>query len=264
MRIELFNCPIDAISMEQTLQKIKEAIHQQKQIHHVVVNVAKLVQMQENEELRKSVVDCDIINADGQGVVWAARLMGKKIPERVTGIDLMQHLIELSGKEKFRIFFFGAEESIVRKVVDIVREKQGEEVVAGYRNGYYRTEEEEAIAMEIAQARPNILFVAMGSPKKENFLFTYKHILEEVNLIMGVGGSFDVMAGKVKRAPVWVQKIGFEWLFRLIQEPRRLFMRYFTTNLALSKLIIKEKFRQRHKKNPAKQAEKTLPIPEIK
>ncbi|HNE92964.1 MAG TPA: WecB/TagA/CpsF family glycosyltransferase, partial [Chitinophagaceae bacterium] len=112
------------------------------------------------------------------------------------------------------------------------------------RNGYFKKEEESEIANEIANSGANILFVAMGSPKKENFLFNYKQVLQKLNFVMGVGGSFDVVAGKVKRAPVWVQKIGMEWFYRMAQEPRRLFMRYFTTNLALIKLILKEKLKK--------------------
>jgi len=245
MRIELFNCPIDALTMQQTLNKIDDAISTKKHLHHVVVNVAKLVHMQKNEELRKSVVDCDIINADGQGVVWASKILGKQIPERVAGIDLMQNLVQLAHEKKYTIFFFGAEEHIVEKVVEIYTTQYSKNIIAGYRNGYFKKEEEQFIANQIANSGANILFVAMGSPKKEKFLFENREILKDVNFIMGVGGSFDVVAGKVKRAPVWVQKIGMEWFYRMAQEPRRLFMRYFTTNMALIKLIMKEKFKRK-------------------
>ncbi|HMZ45542.1 MAG TPA: WecB/TagA/CpsF family glycosyltransferase [Chitinophagaceae bacterium] len=244
MRIELFNCPIDAITMHQTLNKIENAIIQKQHLHHVVVNVAKLVHMQNNSELRESVVNCDIINADGQGVVWASKILGKKIPERVAGIDLMQNLVQLAHDKKYKIFFFGAEEHIVKEVVNKYTNQFSHSIIAGYRNGYFNKEEESEIANEIANSGANILFVAMGSPKKENFLFNYKQVLQKLNFVMGVGGSFDVVAGKVKRAPVWVQKIGMEWFYRMAQEPRRLFMRYFTTNLALIKLILKEKLKK--------------------
>lgn len=244
MRIELFNCPIDALTMQQTLNKIDDAISTKKHLHHVVVNVAKLVHMQKNEELRKSVVDCDIINADGQGVVWASKILGKQIPERVAGIDLMQNLVQLAHEKNYKIFFFGAEEEIVKEVVNKYTNQYTSSIIAGFRNGYFKPEDENEIANQIANSGANILFVAMGSPKKENFLFNHKQVLQKVNFIMGVGGSFDVVAGKVKRAPEWVQKIGMEWFYRMAQEPRRLFMRYFTTNLALIKLILKEKLKK--------------------
>lgn len=245
MRIELFDCPIDALTMQQTLAKVNEAIEQNNHLHHVVVNVAKLVHMQNNETLRQSVINCDIINADGQGVVWASKVLGKELPERVAGIDLMQNLVQLAHQKKYTIYFFGATEDVIQNVVNKYSKEYSPNIIAGYRNGYFKKEEEIQIAENIAKAKPNILFVAMGSPKKENFLYDNKDILSNINFIMGVGGSFDVVAGKVKRAPVWIQKIGMEWFYRMAQEPQRLFMRYFTTNLALIKLIIKEKFKKK-------------------
>ena len=132
----------------------------------------------------------------------------------------------------------------LKRIVDKFSKKYSPKIIAGYRNGYFNKDEELNIAQQIADTNANILFVAMGSPKKENFLFENREILKNINFIMGVGGSFDVVAGKVKRAPIWVQKIGMEWFYRMAQEPNRLFMRYFTTNLALVKLIIVEKFKK--------------------
>lgn len=241
MRIEFLNCKIDAITMDETISLIEKAILEKKQIHHVVVNVAKLVHLQNDENLRNSVVNCDIINADGQGVVWAASFLGKRIPERVTGIDLMYNLIKLAAVKGYKIFLFGAEEQIVKKVNSLVFSQFGSDVVVGYRNGYYDVSEEKQIAKSIAETKPNILFVAMGSPKKERFLYENKDILKDINLIMGVGGSFDVFAGKVKRAPIWMQRGGLEWFYRLLQEPQRMFYRYFSTNLKLIYLVTREK-----------------------
>lgn len=243
MRVELFNCPIDALTMQQTLSKIESAIKANEHLHHVVVNVAKLVHLQKDEKLRDSVVSCDIINADGQGVVWASKILGKSIPERVAGIDLMQNLVALAYEKKYKIYFLGATDDVVKTVVEKYSKQYSTNIIAGYRNGYFSKSEEKEVAANIAATKPSILFVAMGSPKKENFLFDNKAMLSGVNFVMGVGGSFDVVAGKVKRAPLWVQKIGMEWFYRMIQEPQRLFMRYFTTNIALIKLIIREKLR---------------------
>jgi len=244
MRIELFNCPIDALTMQQTLSKIEDAIDNNQHLHHVVVNVAKLVNMQKDSTLRESVVSCDIINADGQGVVWASKILGKQLPERVAGIDLMQDLIQLAFKNNYKIYFFGATEEVVTSVVAKYSKEFSSKIIAGYRNGYFKKEEEKIIAENIAHTKPNILFVAMGSPKKENFLYDNKHILSGINFIMGVGGSFDVVTNKVKRAPIWIQKIGMEWFYRMAQEPRRLFMRYLTTNLIFLKLVISTKFKK--------------------
>ncbi len=242
-RIYILNCPIDALTMEETLEFIDLAIKEGKHIHHVVVNAAKLVKMQKDKELYDSVVNADIINADGMSVVWASKLLGKSLPERVTGIDLMQELVKLAYKRGYKIFFFGAEEEIVKKVVEKYSKEFSPKIIAGYRNGYYPDEEEPFIAKQIVESGANILFVGISSPKKERFLYKYKGILKNVNFIMGVGGSFDVVAGKVKRAPKWMQKLGLEWFYRLYQEPRRLFKRYFYTNSKFLYLLIKEVLR---------------------
>ncbi|MDX5479028.1 MAG: WecB/TagA/CpsF family glycosyltransferase, partial [Cyclobacteriaceae bacterium] len=131
-------------------------------------------------------------------------------------------------------------ESVVKKVVDKYSEKHGKKIIAGYRNGYYSPDQENSIALEISETNPDILFVAITSPKKEIFLEKYKSIIK-APFIMGVGGSFDVVAGKVKRAPLWMQRFGLEWFYRVIQEPKRLWRRYFNTNLKFIKLLISEK-----------------------
>ena len=242
-KVNLLNVKIDALTLEETLNLIEETIENNKHIHHVVVNVAKLVYMQKDRELYESVTRADIINADGMGVIWASKFLGRPLPERVTGIDLMQKLIERAYKKGYKIFFFGAKEEVVKKVVEKYSKLYSPAIVAGYRNGYYSEDDEEKIAKEIAKSGANILFVAISSPKKERFLYKYRDILKNVNFIMGVGGSFDVIAGKVKRAPEWMQKFGLEWFYRLIQEPRRMWKRYSYTNTLFLWYILKEKIR---------------------
>ena len=246
-KVYVFNCPIDALTMKETVQIIDNAIKEGKHIHHAVVNVAKIVKMQEDKELYNSIVNADIINADGMPIVWASRLLGKPLPERVAGIDLMQELIKLAYNRKYKIFFFGAREEVVKKVVKKYSKEYSPEIIAGYRNGYYSEEEEPLIAKQIAESGANILFVGISSPKKEKFLYKYKHILKNVNFIMGVGGSFDVIAGKIKRAPKWMQKCGLEWVYRLVQEPRRMWRRYLIGNTKFIILVIKEFLKTRFK-----------------
>ena len=238
--IHLFNIPIDAITMQETLEKFKLSVLEKKQIHHTVVNAGKIVLMQTDKELMNSVLEADIINADGQAVVWAANLLGYNLPERVSGIDLMERLVELSFNKGYKCFFFGATQEIVSKVVDHYENKYSNEIVAGYRNGYFDKTDEKVIVSNISNSGANILFVAMPSPKKEIFLNAYKKQLKSINFIMGVGGSFDVIAGKVKRAPIWMQRIGLEWFFRVIQEPRRMWKRYLLGNSKFIWLVFKE------------------------
>jgi N-acetylglucosaminyldiphosphoundecaprenol N-acetyl-beta-D-mannosaminyltransferase len=242
MKQNFFNIPIDALTMSQTLEKVENAITLNKQIHHTVVNAGKVVMMQTDKELEKSVIDADIINADGQAIVWAANLLGYKLPERVSGIDLMEELVKRSFKNGYKCFFFGATEEVVTKLVNIYAMQYSEDIIAGYRNGYFDKEEEEGIALQITESGANILFVAITSPKKEIFLNTYKKQLQNVNFIMGVGGSFDVIAGKVRRAPLWMQNIGLEWFYRFLQEPKRMWKRYLVGNTKFIYLVLKEYF----------------------
>lgn len=229
-RVDLLGIPVDTYTMEETVALIDYAIQHRIPITHAAINVAKFVSMQEDKQLYNAVASCSLINPDGYPIVWLARLLGHHMPERVTGIDLMEKLVELAAQRGYRIYFFGAEEWVVQKVVALYSHLYSPAIIAGWRNGYYAPEEEPEIAREIAAAAPDILFVAMSSPKKELFLWKYRDILS-IPFVMGVGGSFDVIAGKVKRAPRWMQNAGLEWLFRLLQEPKRMWKRYTYTNL---------------------------------
>lgn len=244
MKIDFLNIPVDAITMEETVQRVDEAIATKKRINHVVINAGKVVLMQKDMELFNSVVSCDIINADGQSIVWAVRFLGQKIPERVAGVDLMQKLVQLANEKKYQCFFFGAKEEVVKEVVNVYRKKYGPGIVAGYRNGYYSKIDEPVIARQIAESGAQLLFVAISSPKKENFLFDYNEILKGVNFTMGVGGTFDIIAGVTKRAPNWMQNIGMEWFYRFLQEPSRMWRRYLVGNSMFIWLVVKEKMKK--------------------
>lgn len=229
--------------MSDTLRVISSAIKKREHIHHVVVNAGKIVAMQEDVRLRKSVNSSDIINADGQAIVWASRFLGNPLKERVAGIDLMENLVGLANENEYKIFFFGAKEAIVKKVVENYSNRYSGKLIAGYRNGYFTKEEEKQIAEEISESGANILFVAISSPKKENFLFENNEVLKKVNFIMGVGGSFDVVSGKIKRAPNWIQKMGLEWFYRFLQEPKRMWKRYLIGNTKFVFMVLRERFK---------------------
>lgn len=242
-RYNFLNINVDNLSMEETLAKIEQTIENKKQLLHVGVNASHIVDIQKDLELRKSINEGDIINVDGQSVVWASRILNKPLKERVSGIDLMIKLVELAHKKDYKIYFFGAKEEIVKEVVKRYTEEYSKDIIAGYRNGYFKKEEEQSIAQEIADSGANILFVGISSPIKENFLFENRDTLKQVNLIMGVGGSFDVIAGFVKRAPIWMQKSGLEWFYRLIQEPKRMWKRYLIGNTKFIILVLREKLK---------------------
>lgn len=242
-KIPLLNTFYDNLSLKETTEKVRFAIENKKQIHHVVINAAKIVSLQNDPELRNSVNESDIINLDGQAVVWAARILNKPAKERVSGIDLMIHLVEMAHQNKYKIYLLGAKEEVVSKLAEIYKQKYGSELIAGYRNGYFTKEQESEVIDDIVKTKPNMLFVAITSPKKENLLYKYKNELESVSFIMGVGGSFDVLTGLTKRAPLWMQNSGLEWFYRLIQEPKRMWKRYLVGNSKFIYLVLKEKFK---------------------
>lgn len=242
-KIDFLGIRLDAITMDETLETIDQTIKSSGKLNHVVINAWTVVAMQSDNELRENITSCDLINADGISIVWAARFLGKHMPERVPGTEIMENMVKLAAKKGYRCFFLGAHEEVVKEVVNIYGNKLGTEVVAGYRNGYFSKDEEKAVAISIRDSGAKLLFIAMPSPQKENFIFNYRHILSNVNYNLGVGGAFDVVAGVTKRAPKWMQKNGLEWFYRFIQEPRRMWKRYFIGNFQFVFLIMKEKFR---------------------
>ena len=242
MKVNFLNIPLDAITMQETLKKIDFAIKNGGHLNQVVINAGKVVAMRKDKELFKSVTSCDLINADGQSIVWAGRFLGLKIPERVAGIDLMEELVKLAFNNNYKCYFLGAKEEVVKKVTEVYGEKYNKNIIAGYRNGYFKKDEEAEVAQEIARSGAKILFVAISSPKKENFQYKYRDVLSNVNYTMGVGGSFDVVAGVTRRAPVWMQRAGLEWFYRFIQEPGRMWKRYLIGNTKFLLIILKAKF----------------------
>ncbi|MDP1731214.1 MAG: WecB/TagA/CpsF family glycosyltransferase [Devosia sp.] len=235
-RTEFLGAPMHLLTMAETLAIATEAMAQKRPLHHTVVNVAKLVNMRSNAELRQDVSGADLINIDGAGVVWGAHLLGIRAPERVAGVDIMENLFRICAERGFRPFLLGAE----AHVLDAVRRRLGRDypglVVAGAQDGYFRPEGEEGVVATINASGADCLFVAMPTPRKERFLHRYRSQLTP-SFVMGVGGSFDVYGGKVSRAPRLVRAMGLEWLYRVLQEPRRLWRRYYDTNLAYARLL---------------------------
>lgn len=237
----LLSVHVDCLTMEGTVEVIKEAILNKNQLHHTCVNAGKFVLMRKDPELFNSVVSCNLINADGMAVVWASKILtSNPIPERVAGIDLMERVIEMASINNFKVYFLGAKQEIIQQTVDHYTSIYSENIVAGYRNGYFNKVDEIHIANEIAKSGAQILFVGISSPIKENFLFNFREVLKDIGLIMGVGGSFDVISGKVKRAPLWAQENGLEWFYRLVQEPGKLWKRYLIGNFIFICMVGKE------------------------
>ena len=235
-RADILGCPIDRLDLTGTLAAIERTIAARRYTQHMAINAAKLVAMQADEKLCGIVDGCGLVSADGQSVVWASRLLGDPLPERVAGIDLMDALLGLAERRGYRVYFLGARSEVLAHALERLRERFPRLQVAGARDGYYADDEAHDVCAAIRASRPDILFVAMSSPLKEYFLGEYGPVLG-APFVMGVGGSIDVIAGITRRAPIAWQRLGLEWLFRLLQEPRRMFRRYAVTNARFVGLV---------------------------
>lgn len=242
--VNLLGIDVFAMSMENVLDMCEKTIDERSNLLIGVLNVAKAVNSRKDKRLRKSLDDADIVLADGRGIVWLSKLVGKSLPERVAGIDIMCNLFERCDKKKYRVYFLGAKQEVVEKVVGYVGENHPGLVVAGYHDGYFDESSEKEVADDIRNSNADIIFVAVPSPKKENFLSKWQEHLN-VPVCHGVGGSFDVVAGVTKRAPLWMQECGLEWLYRVLQEPRRMWKRYLVTNSIFAGLALKAIVRAR-------------------
>ena len=251
-RIEFMNAPMDAASMSETVAVIEDKVAANAFTQHVVVNVAKLVHMRSDTELAESVRSCDLINIDGMGVVWGARFLGHPVPERVAGVDLFYRLLEMSAARGFPVYLLGARPEVVEKTAQNVQRRFPGLKIAGYHHGYF-WDDEAAMVETIRASGARLLFVAITSPQKENFINRWRDQLG-VNFVMGVGGTFDVVAGRVRRAPRWMQRAGLEWLYRVIQEPRRMWKRYLVTNCTFAWLLLREKWHSLVTRKPVKPA----------
>ena len=243
-RIEVLGCPITKLNLDGFLARIEDFISSRVPHYVAVVNVAKLVKMRSDLELAQSVLAADLIGADGVPVVWASRLLGLPLPGRVNGTDLMYKLLEIGNDAGYRIFFFGATQEVLEKVLQVVRIDYPGVKIAGSHHGYFSRSEEWAVVEKIRAAKADIIFIAFGTPKKELWVKKYLAAMG-VPVVHGVGGSFDVLAGVIPRAPRWMQTNGLEWLFRLSQEPRRMWRRYLVTNTLFTMLLVKAYLQRR-------------------
>jgi N-acetylglucosaminyldiphosphoundecaprenol N-acetyl-beta-D-mannosaminyltransferase len=242
---DLFGIKLDALTLDETVQRCIDAVERDEMIEIGVVNAAKLVKMHSDEHLRDAVAGCDVIVADGQSVVWASRVLGEELPERVAGIDLFQRLLAEAEERGLSVYFLGAKQEVLDTMIGRIRGWHPRLRIAGAQHGYYSEDESALVADSISASGADLLFLGMTSPKKEIFVANYGS-RTGAHVVHGVGGSFDVLAGVVKRAPAIWQKAGCEWLYRALQEPRRLGRRYLTTNVAFVALVARERMRPAH------------------
>jgi N-acetylglucosaminyldiphosphoundecaprenol N-acetyl-beta-D-mannosaminyltransferase len=232
----VLGCAIDRLDMPQTLARCEAIIEQGTFAQQVSINAVKIVALKKDAYMREVVGRCELVNADGQSVVWASRLLGDPLPERVPGIDLMHALIAMAEREGYGIYILGARREVLQTAVRRLRETHPSLRIAGYRDGYFTDEQSPEVARAIRGSGAQILFVAMSTPRKEHWLGEYGPGLN-VPFAMGVGGAIDIVAGVTRRAPRAWQNLGIEWLYRVLQEPRRLLPRYLAANVRFSILV---------------------------
>lgn len=241
--VELFGHPVDALTMDQTVDAVRAMVACGAPHQHVCLNAAKVVELNGSPELADVVSRCDLVSVDGQAVVWASRVLGSPVPERVAGIDLFQRLLGEAATAGLPVYLLGARDEVVRRTAEIAVEQHPGLVVAGYRSGYWTPEQEPGVVAQVAASGAAMLFVALPSPRKEHFMEQWGAELG-VPFRMGVGGSFDVLAGVTNRAPRCMQRAGLEWSYRLLQEPRRMFRRYLVGNTAFVRLTLSTRRKQ--------------------
>jgi N-acetylglucosaminyldiphosphoundecaprenol N-acetyl-beta-D-mannosaminyltransferase len=235
----LFGVQLDALCMEEAVDRCREAILIRKPLLIGVVNAAKIVNMRRDPQLQDAVLDCDMVLADGQSVVWASRILRRPLPERVAGIDLFERLLDLAHRQDRSVYLLGAKPEVLAALTRQIATRWPGLRIAGSQHGYYDEAQAEDVAAQIRASGADMLFLGMASPRKEIFLKRFRHQLG-VPVLHGVGGSFDVMAGLTKRAPLSWQRLGLEWAYRLAQEPGRMWKRYLVTNTAFIALTISE------------------------
>lgn len=238
-RVEVLGAPVDPWTMEQTVEATDALIKEGRFAHLIGVNADKLLQMLDDPAMDACVRRCEIVNADGASMVMAAKKLGVDLPGRVAGIDLMWELCGLAEREGYRVYLLGAKAEVVAKTAEVLTERYPRMDVAGFRDGYFDDDEFDAVVAEVERTKPDIVFVGITSPKKEHLIERFRE-LGAKGAYVGVGGSFDVVSGNIPRAPIWMQRANLEWLFRMMQEPKRLVKRYVVGNTRFYRLLRKE------------------------
>ena len=220
-QIHVLSVPIDVVTMTEAVQKVLTLVGTPG-LHMVATANAEMVMMaQENKKLLEVLQKADLVVPDGAGVLWAAEQQGESFPERVTGCDLLYHLLQAAKDSHIKVYCLGGAEGVVEQALENATAELGDLPVVGYHSGYFTEEEEVQIIEDIERSGAQLVFVAFGVPKQEFWIRDRLAHLDGV-VAMGVGGSFDVMAGMLKRAPLWMQRNRLEWLYRLLLQPKRI------------------------------------------
>lgn len=231
--VSLFGIAVSRMDMEQTVQYVTAAVQRRDVLQIVTINPIMMMMALEQQEFMNIMRQAELVVPDGAGVVWAAKQKGQPVAERVAGIDLLHELLKVGEDDGWRVYLLGASPEVNATAAAKLREQYPGIEIVGHRHGYFTPEEDDDVVQDIRQAKPDLLFVASQLDRQEPWIYQYREQLQ-VPVMMGVGGSFDVIAGKVRRAPLYFRKLHLEWLYRLMSEPSR-----FVRMLALPKFVIR-------------------------
>lgn len=220
-RVSILGIPVDRLDFASVLDLLDRFVQERVPRMIVTADASGIVTAQTDAEFRHILELADLVTPDSEGVLWAAKRKGAAIKERVSGVDLVDHLCAMSAQKGYRVFFLGAAPGVAEIAADRMRLRHPGCHIVGTRHGYFPADSDELVAHEIAEARPDILLVAMGIPRQEKFIYRTMKIIK-APVAIGVGGSLDVFSGKAKRAPGFVQKLKLEWLWRLLLNPKKI------------------------------------------
>lgn len=212
---------VHRVRMADALQKIEQLIQRREPSLVITADANAILIALEDTEFRQLLETAPLVTADGAGLTWAGKRLGQPFPERVSGVDMVEQLTRLSHEKGYRLYFLGAAPGVAEKAAQNLLQKYPNAQIVGVQHGYFQATDEPAIVAQVAAARPDVLLVGMGMPRQEKWAWKHRLALG-VPVMIGVGGSFDVYGGVVKRAPRWMQRLGCEWLWRLLQDPRKI------------------------------------------
>lgn len=219
-RVEIMGIPVNKVTLEEASNKVKGFLKEGGGPYMVVTPNSIITNMSiSDKELREAIASSDLSIPDGWGIILASKILGSPLKERVTGIDLMTKICEMAAKEGYKVFLLGGREGVAERAADALRSMMPGLEIVGTHHGYFESDDE--VLKLINGSGADILFVAMGAPKQELWMLRNRDRLN-VSVMMGVGGSFDVLSGESKRAPAWMRKFGLEWLYRFMTNPRRI------------------------------------------
>ncbi|ORX22415.1 glycosyltransferase [Thermoanaerobacterium sp. PSU-2] len=240
-RFVIFDVPIDKVNMKQAVDAVEKFLSEDR-LHMIATPNAEIVMMAQKDPEYKEILNKTDLNVpDGSGVIFASKIYKEELPERVAGFDLMMELIKVAAEKKYKIYLLGAKSDVVKGAYLNLKRQYSEIDIVGFHDGYFSKDDEAEFIKDINEKNTDLLFVALGAPKQEKWIYENKNRLK-AKVAIGVGGSFDVIAGKVTRAPEIYRKLGLEWFYRLLKEPWR-----YKRMMALPKFAVKVLFSKKPK-----------------